>query len=103
MTPHHARWPDGSLSTEAAIVEMCQRIETGRLKVAAHLADWLAEFDQYHRKDGMIVKLHDDLLSATQKGIMMKRYARAVNLGDKPTNKRRNPDGVADGVDFDVF
>lgn len=104
MLPTHATWPDGSLSTEAAIVEMQQRIETGRFKVAMQLADFLEEFDQYHRKDGQIVKLHDDILSATQKGIMMKRYARAVPLGGHLVQRRRGPnEGLANDVDFDVF
>lgn len=30
----------------------------------------------YHRKDGQIVKLMDDILSATRYGIMMKRFAK---------------------------
>lgn len=100
MLADHATWPDGGLSTEAGILEMQERMQTGRLKVAAHLSDWLQEYQMYHRKDGLIVKLNDDLLSATRIAIMMKRYARQVPLGSQGVPRRRET--VAAGVDFDV-
>lgn len=104
MLDKHATWPDGSLSTEAGIAEMLERMETGRLKVARHLSDWLEEFRLYHRKDGQIVKLKDDLLSATRVAIMMKRMAKPVMLGGLANGRRRTPnDGVARDVDFPVF
>jgi hypothetical protein len=52
-----------------------QRMQTGRLKVAKHLNEWLEEFRMYHRKEGKIVKERDDLMSATRYGIMMLRFA----------------------------
>lgn len=54
------------ISTEAGIQDMMTRMETGRFKVFDHLLDWLTEFRTYHRKDGLIVKLEDDLMSATR-------------------------------------
>jgi hypothetical protein len=36
----------------------------------------VGEFRTYHRKDGLIVKLRDDLMSASRIGLMMRRYAR---------------------------
>ena len=54
---------------------MLDRMKTGRLKVFAHLADWFEEFRLYHRKDGLIVKERDDLISATRVGLMMLRQA----------------------------
>lgn len=81
MLDQHATWPDGSMSTEAGIMEWDEREKTGRLKVAAHLSEWLEERRLYHRKDGQIVKLKDDLMSATRIGLMMKRFARQVRLG----------------------
>lgn len=101
MHAYHSTFPDGSISTEAAIMEMNERMLTGRFKVARHLSDWLTEFRMYHRKDGLIVKVNDDALSATQKIIMMKRYMRAVALGSQKVRRRGNE--IADGVDFDVF
>jgi len=80
----HAHFVGGSISTEAAVLEMQQRFQESRLRVRADLADFLEEYRMYHRKDGLIVKARDDLISATQKIIMMKRYARAVALGHRP-------------------
>jgi hypothetical protein len=54
---------------------MLDRMQTGRLKVFSHLNDWFEEFRLYHRKDGLIVKQNDDLMSATRYAMMMKRYA----------------------------
>lgn len=81
MLATHATWPDGGFSTEAGIMEMQQRLETGRLKVASHLSQFFEEFRMYHRKDGQIVKERDDILSALRIAVMMKRYAKNVPLG----------------------
>jgi len=101
MHHEHATHADGSVSTEAGILEMQQRMETGRFKVAAHLSDWWQEFRMYHRKDGKIVKLNDDLMSATRVAVMMKRIAAAGPLGSK-SNRNRRKALVADDVDFDL-
>lgn len=101
MLPEHATWPDGGYSTEAGIMEMQDREATGRLKYAAHLSDALEERRFYHRKDGLIVKVKDDIMSAIRIGIMMKRFARPVPLGGQRTRKGRET--IADGVDFDLF
>jgi phage terminase large subunit-like protein len=102
MLGKHATWPDGGMSTEAGILEMQERMATGRFKVAMHLSEWWEEFRLYHRKDGQIVKLKDDLLSATRICVMMKREAKNVGLGavaGRPVNEKK----VADGIDFDLF
>jgi len=100
MLPHHAKFEDGSNSTETGIMEMDERFATGRLKVAAHLEDWFSEFRLYHRKDGLIVKLNDDLMSATRVWLMAKRFARVVAYDDRADR----PDAaVAKDIDFDIF
>lgn len=71
----NATFEDGSNGLEAGISEMLDRMQTGRLQVFSHLAQWFEEFNLYHRKEGLIVKLTDDLLSATRYAIMMKRFA----------------------------
>lgn len=87
----HATWPEGGLSTEAGVQEMIERMTTGRFKVASHLSEWFEEFRTYHRKDGLIVKLNDDILSATRVAIMMKRFAKVCGgLMPKTTNTRRH-------------
>lgn len=101
MLPHHATWPEGGSSTEAAIREMDERMATGRFKVASHLTMFFEEFRLYHRKDGMIVRLKDDIISACQKAVMMKRFASPVQLGN--AEFRRKSGGIAEGVDFDLF
>jgi len=102
MLPDFAKWPDGSVSTEAGILEMQERLLSGRLKVARHLSEWLEEYRMYHRKDGQIVKMRDDLMSATRVAVMARRFARNVPLGavaGRPVNEQK----IADGVDFDLF
>jgi phage terminase large subunit-like protein len=101
MLDEHATWPDGGVGTEAGILEMDERMTTGRLKVAAHLSDWFEEYRMYHRKDGLIVKIDDDLMSATRVAIMAKRFAKHVQLGSQAPSRRKQ--SVADGLDFDPF
>jgi phage terminase large subunit-like protein len=101
MQPEHATFPEGGYDTEAGILEMSQRMATGRFKVAEHLSEWFEEYRFYHRKDGMIVKVKDDILSATRIGIMDRRHFKQVSLGGKKTMRR--PDGVAAGCDFNPW
>lgn len=63
------------VSVEAGVQEMLTRMQTGRWKVFSHLVEWFAEFRLYHRDNGRIVKLFDDLLSASRYGMMMLRFA----------------------------
>jgi phage terminase large subunit-like protein len=102
MLAEHAHWPDGGVSTEAGILEMDERMKTGRFKVSAQLADWFEEYRYYHRKDGQIVKLKDDLMSATRIAAMMKRYGKPVPLGPHQSPRGSNG-GLAKGIDFDLF
>lgn len=62
-------------SVEAGLMLMLQAMQAGRFKVFSHLLDWFEEFRLYHRKDGQVVKLQDDLMSATRYGYVMRRYA----------------------------
>lgn len=75
MLPEKATFEEGGYGVEAGISEMLDRMLTGRWKVFDHLEDWFAEFRLYHRKDGQIVKLNDDRLSASRYAMMMKRFA----------------------------
>lgn len=76
MIATHATWPDGGVGVEAGLVELYERMTTGRLKVFSHLSDWFEEKLNYHRDEkGRIVKLGDDLLSATRYAYMMRRFA----------------------------
>ena len=87
MLFQHAQFEDGTNGVEAGITDMYERMETGRWKVFAHLSDWFEEFELYHRKDGLIVKLNDDVISASRYALMMKRYAIT-----KPVKRLPEPD-----------
>jgi len=92
-----ARFEDGGNSVEAGVMDMLNRMQTGRLRVAAHLGEWWDEFRMYHRKDGRIVKEHDDILSATRYALMMLKHARTGSEYSK-----RGP-RQAHGVNYNVF
>jgi hypothetical protein len=80
----------GGNGVEAGILDMLDRMQTGRLKVFSNLLDWFEEFRMYHRKDGKIVKLDDDLLSATRYALMMLRHAACEPAKAKPLNYRKS-------------
>jgi hypothetical protein len=83
MLYERATFQDGSNGVEAGLMDMLDRMNTGRLKVFSHLSDWFEEFRLYHRKDGKVVKEFDDILSSTRYALMMKRFATT-----KPLNER---------------
>lgn len=86
--PMHSQYPRGGYSTEAAVLELQQRFEKGAgpggIRIAADLQDLFGELRMYHRKDGLLVKQNDDLISALFKCLMMKRYGKAMPLGTVP-------------------
>lgn len=103
MRPEHAQFPEtqvvnetkeSRISTEAGIQAMLTRMSTGKLKVFSHLEDWFEEFRLYHRKDGLIVKERDDLMSATRIGIMDLRYAITEPRAQEAIDHDRRSDGM---------
>lgn len=81
MHAEHATHQAGGYGLEAGVIEMLERMQTGRFKVFANLTEWFEEFRLYHRKDGLIVKERDDLLSATRIGVMMRRISKLQPAG----------------------
>lgn len=75
MLPERATFLDGSNSVEAGVMDMLDRMQTGRWKVFRTCGLWLEERRLYHRKDGRIVKERDDVISASRYALMMKRFA----------------------------
>lgn len=65
----------GGNGVEAGLMDLLDRMQTGRFKVFAHLVDFWEEFRLYHRKDGRVVKEMDDIMSAIRYALMMKRHA----------------------------
>lgn len=84
LLPERATFEDGGNGVEAGVTEMLDRMLSGRWKVFDHLEDWFAEFRLYHRKDGLIVKLNDDRMSASRYAMMMKRFAGGTNSWSAP-------------------
>lgn len=66
---------DGGNGVEAGLMDLFDRMQTGRLKVAKHLNEWFEEVRMYHREDGKVVKEADDLMDATRYAVMMLRKA----------------------------
>jgi phage terminase large subunit-like protein len=87
----HATFENGDNGVEAGITEMLERMQTGRLLVFRELHEWQEEFELYHRKDGIIVKEHDDLLAATRYAMMMRRIAKTK--AEANPKKRVEPRG----------
>lgn len=83
MLPERAQFADDRGSgVEAGVLDILDRMQTGRLKVARHLGDWFEEFRLYHREDGKIVKEYDDVMDAMRYAMMSLRFAKAT--GSKP-------------------
>ncbi|WP_230679650.1 terminase large subunit domain-containing protein [Pseudomonas fluorescens] len=76
MLDVHATWPAGGVGVEAGLVELYERMTTGRFKVFSHLSAFFDEKMSYHRdENGKIVKVNDDILSAARYAYMMRRFA----------------------------
>jgi len=76
MLPERATFPDGSNSVEAGLMDMLDRMLTGRWKVFRTCGAWLEERRLYHRVDGKVVKERDDAISASRYALMMLRSAK---------------------------
>lgn len=97
LLPEHAQFEgERGWGVEAGLMDMLDRMETSRLKVFRHLTEWFEEFRLYHREDGKVVKVMDDLMSATRYGDMSLRFAKTqAQTAPKPkTTTRRIPAGA---------
>lgn len=65
----------GPQPTEPIVDEVLERMMTGRFKAFSHLSPFFEEKRSYHRKDGKLVAVGDDILKALFYAIMMKRFA----------------------------
>src|SRR5262249_5347068 len=83
MLPDHAQFEDGSVSVEAGLTMMLDRMRMGKLRVFKEHVDCWEEVRLYHRKDGKVVKEGDDLLCATRYALMSLRFAATQAHADK--------------------
>lgn len=75
MAAEKATFPDETYGVEAGIMEMLDRMQTGRWKVFKTCGGWLQEFRLYHRIEGLIEPIRDDRISASRYAYMMRRIA----------------------------
>ncbi len=68
-------WDHPAAAAWKPVLDMLERMQTGRFKVFRRLTDFFEEFRLYHRKDGKIVKEMDDLICAVWYAVMMKPLA----------------------------
>jgi phage terminase large subunit-like protein len=90
MLPERATFDDGTNGVEAGLMDMLDRMQTGRWKVFRTCPLWFEEFRLYHREDGKVVKERDDLLSASRYGLMMKRFAVINAVSQKIEYRKRH-------------
>jgi hypothetical protein len=91
MLDKHATHPSDEKSTgvEAGLMGIMEYMETDRFKVFNDQTEWLEERRMYHRDEGKIVKLRDDLMDATRYGCMMLRFAATPPASSKKRDKHR--------------
>lgn len=83
MMPESARYNDdkgGRQDVEPILLELLERMQTGRFKVFSTCVDFFEEVRLYHRKimadeQTKIVPITDDVISAVRAACMMIRYA----------------------------
>ncbi len=94
----HATLAEGGISTNAGVTEILERMRRGKFLVFSTCLKWFQEFRGYHRKNGLIVRVGDDLMSATRQGVMDIRYAQPVPLGPAPAGvfKSQRPRQIAE-------
>ncbi len=97
LTHKRAQFVDGSNGVEAGLFEMLMRMQSGRLKIFANLVELFEEIQLYHRDEGKVNKINDDLICAVRYAHMMLRFARTQ---EKPSwrDKRGGPLTVAPGT-----
>lgn len=84
MLDTHATHVSGGFSTYAGITDLDTYMQARQFKVGAHCTMWIGEYDQYHYdKKNLLVKVRDDLMSATRIGHIMRRRARPGPTGTK--------------------
>ena len=69
-------------SLEAGIEEIKLREQHGKWKVLRACVNYFDERRSYHRKDGEVVRIRDDVLAAASYGMMMRRHFKVLNECD---------------------
>lgn len=86
---------EGGNSVEFGIMEIINRMKTGRFKIFAHLNDIFTELRMYHRKNGKIVAIDDDLMSAMRYASLSVRHAKTFEIDEELDNSWHPMNSVA--------
>lgn len=71
--------PDGSLYVEPGISAVFERMQSGRFKVFSTCTEFWREHRLYHRDEGKIVKINDDIMDTVRQGVqMIGRHGRMI-------------------------
>lgn len=89
--------PDNTNAREPGIQAILLAMQAARFFVFSHLEDWFKEFRMYHRKDGEVVPVNDDLMSATRYAFMSRRHAMM------PRRKSEDDGPVPGTLDYSPF
>lgn len=65
----------GGNGVEVGLIEMNDRMKSGGLKVFSTCSEFFEEKSTYHRKEGKLIKLNDDCISACRYAIQSLRFA----------------------------
>jgi phage terminase large subunit-like protein len=80
MMPKNAENKGGGYHVEPAIEEMSGFMKRGAFAIASHMTELGEELLSYHRdQDYKIVRLRDDLISATRYAFMMRRHGKLLD------------------------
>lgn len=102
--PEHSTFADGSVSLEASVNAVQERLFSGRLKIQSHLGELLTQLGNYHRDtEGRIVPSDDDLVSALLCAMRSLRLARPLGPANQYEGRRSGGSSIAKDVEFDVF
>lgn len=71
----------GNYKVEPGINAMHEAFQSGQLKVFSTCAEFFEEYRFYHREDGKIVAIKDDIMSAARYAYQSRRFAEIPNTG----------------------
>jgi len=90
----------GGKAVAPGLIEMYNRMLSGRLKVFSHLHDWFREKAMYHTKDGNLVRKNEDIMSASRYAVMSVIRFGIPKSRPKMRVKYLGSGGGKDPVDF---
>lgn len=82
----------GGNGVDVGVMEILNRMETGTLKIFSNCTHTLEEMRMYHRQNGKIVALRDDLMSSMRYAVQMRRHAQTPVVRVK---KKNIPQGIS--------